>query len=47
MTWREAWSGVGRFFTDTSVLALTAGYPALVTVVLAASTYGILRRTTP
>jgi hypothetical protein len=46
-SWRGWWGDVGGFFTDTSVLALAAGYPLVLAAVFAGSTYAILRRTTP
>ncbi len=46
-SWRGWWGAIGGFFTDTPVLALTAGYPLVLAVALAGGTYAILRRTTP
>jgi hypothetical protein len=47
VTWREAWSQVWRFVTDTSPLMLTAGYPLLLTAVFGAISFGLLRRAVP
>jgi MFS family permease len=47
LTWQQAWGTVGRFFADTSALALLAGYPLALSVLLAAAGYLILRRATP
>lgn len=42
----DGWPWVGRFFTETDVLTLVAGYPAALTVVLGLTIYLGLRRTT-
>jgi hypothetical protein len=47
LTWRDAWGAVGRFFTDTSTLALTSGYPLVLVVVFGAVAWVVLRRVTP
>jgi hypothetical protein len=47
VTWREAWSQVWRFVTETSPLMLTAGYPLLLTAVFGAISFGLLRRAVP
>lgn len=46
-TWQQAWGAVGRFFADTSALVLLAGYPLVLSVLLAAAGYLALRRATP
>lgn len=46
VTWREAWGDVGRFFTESSVLALAAGWPALLTLAFGGAAYLALRRAT-
>jgi hypothetical protein len=46
-TWQQAWGAVGRFFADTSALMLLAGYPLVLSVLLAAAGYLALRRATP
>ncbi|MCW0216071.1 MAG: hypothetical protein OJJ54_22205 [Pseudonocardia sp.] len=47
ITWQNAWGSIGRFFADSSPLALFAGYPAILAVLLAAVGYLALRRATP
>lgn len=47
VTWRRAWPSVGRFFTDSSVPALLAGWPALLAVAFGGVAYLALRRATP
>jgi hypothetical protein len=47
ITWQQAWGSVGRFFADTSPLTLLAGYPLILSVILAAAGYLALRRATP
>lgn len=47
ITWQQAWGAVGRFFADTSALMLLAGYPLVLSVLLAAASYLVLRRATP
>jgi branched-subunit amino acid transport protein AzlD len=47
LTWRHAWGAVGRFFTDTDLLALTSGYPLVLAVALGAAAWVVLRRVTP
>ncbi|GAA1840695.1 hypothetical protein GCM10009836_20050 [Pseudonocardia ailaonensis] len=47
ITWQNAWPAVGRFFADTSPLALFAGYPAILAAVAAAVGYLLLRRAMP
>jgi hypothetical protein len=47
ITWQQAWGAVGRFFADTSALMLLAGYPLVLSVLLAAAGYLALRRATP
>ncbi|MEN3299061.1 hypothetical protein [Pseudonocardia sp.] len=47
ITWQQAWGAVGRFFADTSAFMLLAGYPLVLSVLLAAAGYLVLRRATP
>lgn len=47
VSWRDAWGAVGRFFTDSSFVSLTAGYPALLAIAFGALAYLTLRRATP
>ena len=47
ITWGNAWGAIGRFFADSSSLALFAGYPAILAVLAAALAYLVLRRATP
>ena len=47
VTWQHAWGAVGRFFTDTHLLALTSGYPLILAVALGAAAWVVLRRVTP
>ena len=44
--WSDGWPAVGRFFTDTDVLTLVVGYPAVLTVVLGFAIHLGLRRAT-
>ncbi|SDO56726.1 hypothetical protein SAMN04489867_0046 [Pedococcus dokdonensis] len=47
ITWRHGWGAVGRFFTETTTLALTSGYPLVLAVALAGAAWLVLRRVTP
>lgn len=47
VTWRQAWPTVGRWFVDTPPLAMVAGWPLVLAVLLAALAYLGLRRTEP
>jgi hypothetical protein len=47
LTYYRAWPPVGRWFVDSSPVALIAGWPALLAVLLAAGSWAALRRTTP
>jgi hypothetical protein len=47
VTWRGWWSAVGGWFADQSGIALLLGWPALLTMSLAAVSYLIIRRATP
>ncbi|GIJ21141.1 ABC transporter permease [Micromonospora lutea] len=46
-TWRGWWSAIGDWFADQPGWALLVGWPALVTLVLAAVSYLVIRRATP
>lgn len=46
-TWRGWWSAIGGWFVDQPNWALLVGWPALVTVLLAAVSYLVIRRATP
>lgn len=45
LTWRRGWPAFGDWFVDSSTLALFAGWPVVVAAVLAAVSFGIVRRT--
>ena len=45
--WRGWWGAVGRFFTQTDVLTLTAAYPAILAVAFVGLAWLGLRRATP
>lgn len=45
LTWQQAWPAFGRWFVDSSTLALFLGWPALAAALLAAASFGIVRRT--
>jgi hypothetical protein len=47
VTWLQLWSAVGSFFVDTPPLALLAGYPLLLALVLGAAGFLVIRRATP
>lgn len=47
VTWRQAWPAVGRWFVDTPPLAMVAGWPLVLAVLLGALAYLGLRRTQP
>ncbi|MBA8823688.1 hypothetical protein FHX42_001017 [Saccharopolyspora lacisalsi] len=47
VTWLRWWGAIGAWFADQSSLALLAGWPALLTLVLAAVNFLMLRRATP
>lgn len=47
VTWREWWGDLGRFFTESNIVGLSAGYPALLAVAFAGLAYLWLRRATP
>ncbi|RCW40470.1 hypothetical protein DFQ14_111119 [Halopolyspora algeriensis] len=47
VSWRRWWGEVGAWFVDQSSLSLLAGWPALLTLVLAAASLLMLRRATP
>ncbi|MFF0721961.1 ABC transporter permease [Micromonospora sp. NPDC003816] len=46
-TWRGWWSAIGGWFADQSGAVLLVGWPALLTLPLAAVSYLIIRRATP
>jgi hypothetical protein len=47
VTYGQAWSTIGSWFADQPRLALFAGWPVLLAVVLGGGTYLIVRRATP
>jgi hypothetical protein len=47
VTWQGWWPAVGSFFTGQSTLALLAGYPLVVAIVLGGAGWLALRRATP
>ncbi|MDR7303458.1 hypothetical protein [Haloactinomyces albus] len=47
VSWRYWWGEIGAWFVDQSSLSLLAGWPALLTLVLAAANLLVLRRATP
>ncbi|NNM45966.1 hypothetical protein [Knoellia koreensis] len=47
VTWQDWWAAIGRFFTDSSFVGLTAGYPALLAVACASLAWLGLRRAAP
>lgn len=47
ITWQNWWPEVGSFFASQSAMALVAGYPLVLAVVLGGAGYAILRRATP
>jgi hypothetical protein len=47
ITWQGWWTAVGSFFTGQSALALLAGYPLLIALVLGGAGWLVLRRATP
>lgn len=47
VSWQQWWPAVGRFLEDQPALALQAGYPLLITAVLAAAGYLTARRAAP
>ncbi|MFI6759612.1 ABC transporter permease [Micromonospora sp. NPDC050417] len=46
VTWQHWWPAVGRWFADQSALALFAGWPALLALLLAGAGQLLMRRTT-
>ncbi len=46
-TWQHWWPAIGRWFADQSGAALLVGWPALLTLPLAAVSYLVIRRATP
>jgi len=44
MTYAEAWTSFGHWFTGQSTAALAAGYPWIIAAVLGAGTYLVVRR---
>ncbi|GAA5200028.1 hypothetical protein GCM10023322_76980 [Rugosimonospora acidiphila] len=46
VSWRQQWTAIGNWLADQSVVALIAGWPALLAVVLAAGGYLAIRRAT-
>ncbi|WP_433528910.1 ABC transporter permease [Micromonospora sp. CA-263727] len=46
-TWRGWWPAIGGWFADQSGAALLVGWPALLTLPLAAVSYLVIRRATP
>jgi hypothetical protein len=47
ITWLEAWSSIGSWFTDQSVLTLTVALPLILAAVVAALSWGGIRRVVP
>ncbi|PZG15293.1 hypothetical protein C1I95_19905 [Micromonospora craterilacus] len=47
VTWQGWWSAIGGWFADQSGAALLVGWPALLTLPLAAVSYLVIRRATP
>lgn len=47
VTWQRWWPEIGAFFTEQSSLALFAGYPLLVALVLGVAGWLAIRRATP
>jgi hypothetical protein len=47
ITWREAWTAVGRWFADQSLTTLVAGLPLLLAVAVAGLSWLGLRRVVP
>ena len=47
ISWLEAWHSVGSWFTDQSVVTLTVGLPLAVAAVVAAFSWGGIRRVVP
>ncbi|MBC3189913.1 hypothetical protein H7X46_02405 [Pseudonocardia sp. C8] len=47
LTWQNAWPAFGRFFVETPVLLLMAGYPLILAVVALAGGYLVVRRARP
>jgi hypothetical protein len=45
--WLDAWSAVGSWFADQSLLTLTVGLPALVALIAALASYPGIRRVVP
>ena len=45
LTWQGGWTAFGRWFADSSTLALFLGWPALAAAGLAGVSFGIVRRT--
>jgi hypothetical protein len=47
VTWQRWWPAVGSFFTDQPTVALLAGYPLVVAIVLGGAGWLAIRRATP
>ena len=47
VTWLRLWPSVGEFFVDSSALALLAGYPSVLAVLVGVAGYLAIRRATP
>jgi hypothetical protein len=47
VTWQRWWPVIGAFFGGSSMLALLAGYPLVIAVVLGLVAFAALRRATP
>ena len=45
LAWQDGWPAFGRWFADSSALALFSGWPVLATAALAVVSFGIVRRT--